>query len=303
MNKNYILSLNTGMFVNRFTNYDNFSNFISKELDMKYVQLTSDFLMLNMDKRNSLKHAEKLFNSLQKKNIKINSTFTGTFSRLNHLSHPDKDHQKFWINWFKTFFKISKEMGSNYCGSHLGIVGMDQENQINKILKSTLIKNWQTLSEYAYKINLKGIIWEPMSIEREYGNTISSTKKIHYFLNSNAKIPFKLCLDLAHGDESSTNPKDKNSYKWLKEFVNESPVIHLKQKIKNNYGHLSFTKSNNKIGMIKSEKVLQQLSKGKLDQYELVLELAFKERSSVEKTMKEDILQSIQYWKNSIKQI
>ena len=301
MNNKFILSLNTGMFVNRFTDYDKFSNFISRTLKLKYIQLTADFLMLNMDDINSYKHAEKLFKSLQKNKIQVNSTFTGAFSRLNHLSHPDKYHQEFWIKWFKRFFKISKNMGANYSGSHLGIVGIDQVKEINKILKSRLVKNWEILGEYAYKINLDGIIWEPMSIDREYGHTLSSTRKINRILNLNSKTPFMLCLDVAHGDDDSKNPDDTNPYKWIDRFANQSPVIHLKQKIKRNYGHLPFTKKNNKYGIINNERVINHLSKSNLKKHELVLELSFKERSIVEKKMKSDIIDSIQYWQNSIK--
>ena len=61
-NKKFILSLNTGMFVNRFTDYNKFSNFLKNYLKIDNVQLTSDFLMLNMD--------IKIFLSIQKKFIK-----------------------------------------------------------------------------------------------------------------------------------------------------------------------------------------------------------------------------------------
>ena len=49
----------------------------------------------------------KKFNKLQKiYDIKINSTFTGAFSRLHHLGHPDTEVQKFWIKWFKILFNF-----------------------------------------------------------------------------------------------------------------------------------------------------------------------------------------------------
>ena len=41
---------------------------------------------------------------MNKYDIKVNSCFTGAFTRLNHLAHPDKDQQKHWINYFKHFF-------------------------------------------------------------------------------------------------------------------------------------------------------------------------------------------------------
>ena len=89
-----ILSLSTGFAVNRFNNLNIFSNFIKDFLKLDYIQLTSDFMMLNMNDYYILKHNEKLDKILRNKKIAINSTFTGGFDRLNHLSHHDIDHQK-----------------------------------------------------------------------------------------------------------------------------------------------------------------------------------------------------------------
>ena len=44
-----ILSLSTGFAVNRFNNLNIFSNFIKNFLKLDYIQLTSDFMMLNMN--------------------------------------------------------------------------------------------------------------------------------------------------------------------------------------------------------------------------------------------------------------
>jgi hypothetical protein len=37
------------------------------------------------------------------------------------LGHPDKEHQKYWINWFKRFIDVGIDLGANHVGSHLGI--------------------------------------------------------------------------------------------------------------------------------------------------------------------------------------
>lgn len=299
MKKKYLLSINTGFAVNRFTDLKNFSSFVKDFLNIEYIQLTSDFLMLNMNDKYVYTHAEKLAKELNKKNIKINSTFTGTFSRLNHLSHPNKEHQNYWLKWFKRFFKISKNFGAHYSGSHLGILGLD-EKKITKVLKKRLINNWLTLSEYAYKIGLKGIIWEPMSATREFGETISKTKNIQKLLNAKTKNRFFLCLDVAHGDETSKNSADYNPYAWLKEFRLESPVIHLKQKIKHQYNHLPFVSKNNCKGIINNKKVINILNQGNLENQELSLELNFKERNAAENKLKKEVLDSINYWKKVI---
>ena len=91
---------------------------------------------------------------MNKYNIKVNSCFTGAFTRLNHLAHPDKDQQKHWINYFKHFIDLSLDLGANYVGSHLGILSYDDNKKRKKILKNRVIKNWQILSEYAHKKKL-----------------------------------------------------------------------------------------------------------------------------------------------------
>ena len=65
-----ILSLNTGFAVNRFNNLNIFSNFIKDFLKIDYIQLSSDFMMLNMNDYCVLKYNEKLDNILRKKKNK-----------------------------------------------------------------------------------------------------------------------------------------------------------------------------------------------------------------------------------------
>ncbi len=59
-NNNVFLSLNTGFAVNRFTSLDYFAEFISEFLKIDHLQLTSDFMMMNMDNKNILRHLKNL---------------------------------------------------------------------------------------------------------------------------------------------------------------------------------------------------------------------------------------------------
>lgn len=297
MKKKYKLSVNTGFAVNRFTNNKIFFDFVSNYLNINYLQLTSDFLMLNLSNKiinNNINEIEKI---LQKKNIEINSTFTGGYTRFNHLAHPDKDIQSYWVKYFKNFFKISKELGANYSGSHLGIISHHEKNNYKKVLKNRLLNNWHILSEYAYKINLKGLIWEPMSISREFGETISKTKYIDSELNKKSKNKFQLCLDISHGDINSKNSDNFNPYKWLESFNKISPVIHLKQVIKNNFSHLPFTPKYNKLGLISKRKVMPYLENNGFEETEISLELSFKERDPIDNNFMSQVKQSVDYWK------
>ena len=110
------LSVNTGFAVNRITNYDEFLRFVNTKLKIQYIQPTSDWLNLFMPKKYINVHLKKLDKALVKNKIKVNSVFTGAFTRLNHLAHSDKEHQKFWLGWFKNFIDISSDIGVSDIG-------------------------------------------------------------------------------------------------------------------------------------------------------------------------------------------
>ena len=95
MNKNNLkLSVNTGFAVNRIIDNKKFIEFVKNKLRIRYIQPTSDWLSLFMDKKYSYKNISNLNKLMNKYDIKVNSCFTGAFTRLNHLAHPDKDQQK-----------------------------------------------------------------------------------------------------------------------------------------------------------------------------------------------------------------
>ena len=298
MNQNNIkLSVNTGFAVNRIIDNKNFIEFVKNKLQIKYIQPTSDWLSLFMDKKYSYKNISNLNKLMNKYAIKVNSCFTGAFTRLNHLAHPDKDQQKYWINYFKHFIDLSVDLGANYVGSHLGILSYDDNKKRNKILKNRVVKNWQILAEYAFKKNIKSLIWEPMSISREFGETINECKKIQLLLNKKKSSNFKLCLDVGHGDINSKDKKNYDPYYWLKSFAKESPVIHIKQVHKGSFGHLPFTKKNNLKGKVDAKKVVNILEKLGVYNTELAFELSFKERDPIDKNVKKDVISSVKYWK------
>ena len=224
----YKLSINTGFAVNRFNNNEIFIDFVKNYLKLDYIQPTSDWLNMNLPKKLIYKNVKQLIKVMDNYKVEVNSLFTGAFTRLNHLAHPDKEHQAYWIEWFKLFIDVGVDLGAKHIGSHLGIFSYHDNLQRKKLLESRVIKNWYSLAEYANKKKIKSLIWEPMSISREFGETLNECKIIHSLLNKK-NYKFKLCLDVGHGDINSKNKLNYNPYKWLEKFSSESPVIHIKQ--------------------------------------------------------------------------
>ena len=60
---------------------------------------------------------------------------------------------------------------------------------------------------------------------------------------------------------------------------------------------MPFTNANNKKGLIKASKVLKILKENNIKGTELSLELSFKEREPIDKNLKKEVFESVNYWK------
>jgi hypothetical protein len=88
-------------------------------------------------------------------------------------------------------------------------------------------------------------------------------------------------------------------YKWLDNFVDESPVIHLKQSLNDKGGHWPFTKEYNEKGKIIPQKVIDILKSHNIEDVDLILELSFRERQPIDSMVVEILTESVSYWKGN----
>ncbi len=293
------LGVNTGFAVNRFCEPSELFSFINKDLKIKNVQLSADLLSPYFDNKLLSSQIRKFKKEIKKNNINISSIFTGAYTRLNHLAHTDKDIQLYWIKWFKKLVDISSELECPSIGSHFGIFSYKDNNSIllRKKRRSQNINNWHVVADFAKKRGLKNILWEPMSISREQGETINECKKLQKDVNFQSPLPFKICLDVDHGELTSKNKKDFDPYSWLKVFAKEAKIIHLKQSLKDKGGHWPFIDKYNKVGKIKAEKVISTLINNGCVDTEFILELNFRERNPADKDALKNLKKSVKYWK------
>ena len=207
------------------------------------------------------------------------------------------------MNWFKKYIDLAVDLGASSIGSHPGIFTMkdDLDSKRREERRLQNIENWHEVAKYAKVKGLKYIAWEPMSISREQGETIAEARRLQDDLNNNAPIPFKMCLDVDHGDLASKNPDDTDPYKWLENFANVSPQIHLKQSLQNNKGgHFPFLPEYNKQGKIKADEYLSALKNNNVKDVDLILELSFKERQPQDSSVIHALSSSVKYWKEAM---
>tara|TARA_A100001011_G_C14223009_1_gene805302 strand:+ start:75 stop:971 length:897 start_codon:yes stop_codon:yes gene_type:complete len=284
-----------GFAITRYPEPEVWTRIISKQLGLSHVQFISDLLPPELPKSIINEQIKKINDNCEKYNIKIDNTFTSP--RYNFIAHPNQKISDYWFKWFKKFINITSKLNAKGTGSVLGIQSFNTLEKYKKNNLNYLIKKWNELSIYAKNKNLEYLLWEPMSVEREFGETISKTSSLNSKLNKKKNgVPIKLCLDVDHGDVMSLNHKDKDPYEWLRRVGKNSPVIHMKQRTKNVHGHKPFTKEFNKVGLIHPKKIVDELKKLNVKEIYIYLELSFREREPYDSNVLKILDESINYW-------
>ena len=295
------LGINTGFALNRYPMPYQWMKVVGSDLDLRFVQLTADLINPCWGEKITDNLIVRIEEYGKQYNVSIESVMTGAFTRVNHFSHPDEKMREYWMEWFKDLADIAARLGAKDLSSHLGILCYDDlydKKRREHILKET-VSSWKALAEYAKDAGLKSLSWEPMSISREYGETIAETRRIQDLMEGSA-IPIRLCLDVDHGDMTSKNPKDLDYRNWLKTFAGISPYIHLKQSLTEKGGHYPFTAEYNSKGKITPKEFFSTLKESKVDDALLLLELSFREREPTDSRVLQALKESSEYWKKGL---
>ncbi|MCI0396724.1 MAG: sugar phosphate isomerase/epimerase, partial [Chloroflexi bacterium] len=246
------LGINTGFALNRYSAPQQWIPLVAETFGLRIVQFTADLLNPSLPDEIIAGQLAQIRSLLEKYGVRAQHTFTSAFTRVNHLSHPDPQVRAYWVGWFRRFVDISVAVGAESMGSHFGILTVpDLEDAAVRAQRfRETIAGWQQIAAYAAEKGLAYLTWEPMSIPREYGQTIAETRRIHQAVNAGSPLPFKLCLDVDHGDVASPDPADTDPYAWIAALGTESPIIHLKQTSANKHGHWPFAPEYNEAGRI-----------------------------------------------------
>lgn len=293
------LGINTGFALNRYSTPQQWIPLVAETFGLRVVQFTADLLNPSLPDEIIADQLEQIKTLLAKYEVSVPHTFTSAFTRVNHLSHPYQKIRDYWVKWFKRFVDISVALGAESMGSHLGILTVpDLQDPVRRAQRfQQTISGWHRIAAYAAERGLAYLTWEPMSIPREYGETQAEARRIHQALNNGSPLPFKLCLDVDHGDVSSPHAADTDPYAWIAAFATEAPIIHLKQTSANKHGHWPFAPEYNQSGRITPANLLTALEAAGVQKVTLFLELSFREREPYESRLVQDIVASVDYWR------
>ena len=296
---NLRLSLNTNPFVNRFAEPDDLIDAIAHKIKIRDVQLTHEFINPSWPPDLIKRLTKQMSHALKRTGVRITSAMTGPYGRLNHFGHPDPDVRNYYVDWFKRFVDITAELGGYSVGTQFAIFtfkDFDDEHRREDLIKIA-IECWQKVAEHGKMAGLDFIFWEPMSVGREFGQTIKKALQLQdRLLSTDFDIPMLMMADIDHGDIMSPNPNDYDPYSWARAVPEVSPIIHIKQSLMDKGGHRPFTAQFNAKGRIHPKPLLQALKAGGAKDNEICLELSFKEREPNDREVLQQIAESVAFW-------
>ena len=293
------LSLNTNPLVNRFADPDDLVETVARDLRIRDLQLTHEFINPSWQAPTIRRLTRQMNAALKRTGVRVTSGMTGPYGRLNHFGHPDNDVRRYYIDWFKTFADITADLGGTSVGTQFAIFtykDFDNARRREELIE-VAIESWAEVADHAKGCGLKYVFWEPMSIGREFGETISACMALQNRLSkANMAIPMWMMADIDHGDVTSPNQDDFDPYAWARAVPKVSPIIHIKQSLMDKGGHRPFTAEFNAKGRIHPEPLLKAFAEGGAVNNEICLELSFKEREPNDRQVIPQIAESIAFW-------
>jgi len=293
------LSLNTNPLVNRFAEPGDLIDAIAHQLKIRDVQLTHEFINPSWPAAVIRRLTRDMAAATTRTGVRITSGMTGPYGRLNHFGHPDADVRRYYVDWFKTFADITADLGGSSVGTQFAIFtyrDFDDAARREELIKIA-IDCWAEVAEHAKAAGLSYVFWEPMSIGREFGETIAESLALQNRLTAaNMAVPMWMMADIDHGDVTSSNLDDIDPYAWARAVPKVSPIIHIKQSLMDKGGHRPFTAEFNAKGRIQPQPLLAAFAEGGAKDNEICLELSFKEREPNDRQVIEQIAESVAFW-------
>lgn len=293
------LSLNTNPLVNRFAQADDLVETVARDIKIRDLQLTHEFINPSWPAATVSNLTRDMRKALDRTGVRVTSGMTGPYGRLNHFGHPDKDVRRYYVNWFKTFADITADLGGTSVGTQFAIFTYKDfdDPARREALISIAIDCWAEVAEHGARAGLDYVFWEPMSVGREFGETIDASLSLQDRLSAHGMaIPMWMMADIDHGDVTSANSDDFDPYAWARAVPKVSPIIHIKQSLLDKGGHRPFTAEFNAKGRIHPEPLLQALAEGGAKDNEICLELSFKEREPNDREVVAQIAESVAFW-------
>ena len=295
----FTLSLSMNPLVNRIAEPEEVIETVADKIRIRDVQMTHEFINPSWPPQLIRALTRRMQAALKRTGVRVTSGMTGPYGRLNNFGHPERDVRRYYLDWFKGFADIIADLGGASIGTQFAILthrDYDDPKRRAAMIEAAM-ECWAELAEHAKSAGLKYLFWEPMSVGREFGETIEASIAVQKKLSAAGfAIPVWMMADIDHGDLTSANPDDYDPYAWARAVPRVSPIIHIKQSLMDKGGHRPFTAENNAKGNIQPEKLIAAFREGGGENNEICMELSFRERDPVDRRVVADLAESVAYW-------
>lgn len=296
----FTLGVNTNAFVNRIVEPEELVRTVVDGIGLRRIQLTPEILSPDWPADVIAAQVRRWNAACARHGARITTTFTGNYTRLNSLCHPDAGVRAHWRAWLGRLIDITADLGASATGSQIGILTYadDRDPARRAVRFAEARDHWHGLAEHAKGRGLACLMWEPMSISREFGQTIEACRRDHAALAEGSPLPILINLDIDHGDVTSPDPADTDPYAWAEAFAALSPVVHIKQSSMDKGGHRPFTADYNAKGRVVPKRLIQALEQGGGQSNELVFEFTFREREPTDSEVVAALKESVDFWRD-----
>jgi len=293
------LSLSTNPLVNRFAEPEDLIDTVARDIRIRDLQLTHEFINPSWPAPVIRRLTRRMGAALRRTGVRVTSGMTGPYGRLNHFGHPDRDVRRHYVDWFRTFADIIGDLGGRSVGTQFAIFtykDFDDPARREEMIRIA-IDCWAEVAEHARAAGLSHVFWEPMSVGREFGETIAASLALQDRLTAaGMAVPMWMMADIDHGDVTSPDPHDTDPYAWARAVPRVSPIIHIKQSMMDKGGHRPFTARHNANGRVQPAPLLAAMAQGGATDNEICLELSWKEREPDDRRVVAELAESVAYW-------
>lgn len=289
------LGIDLGFTRSRYQEPEVWTKIVREDLGLKHVSMVADILNPDWPDEYLQSLLKRIKNSIDEYGISVGACFTSALTRTPHLMHHDAEMRRFYVEWFKKFFSMAAALRCKMGGSHFGAMSFADYNDESRraFIIEQAVKGWQELSFFVEDLGFDCLIFEPMSVPREMGNTVNECRQLMDMVNVNSGVPMKICLDIGH----APHPDERDPYYWMEQLGKDSPMVHLQQTVLNKSNHSPFTRQFNESGIIKPEKTLDALKASGATDALLAFEISHREHYDTEFTVIQDIKESVDYWR------
>ncbi|MFP4477615.1 MAG: sugar phosphate isomerase/epimerase family protein [Desulfatibacillaceae bacterium] len=290
------LSVNTGFCATAFPRPETWVPLVRETLGVDLVQITADQFAPYMASDLARRVANRTRKVADDHGVHITSAFTGQKTRLSHFCHPVKEVRDFSLAWWCAFMDVAALCGAKAVGGPVGAMPLPDARDPGKRAAAleTAVGYWRRVAEHAADAGVETVLWEPMSVAREFGHTLEDLGRVQETF-TDFSVPMRPVLDVDHGDISSEDPADTDPYAYLAMYGKIAPIVHMKQALPDKSHHHPFTPEYNAKGVVEPGKVRDTLEQAGARDVEWCLELTFRERTPDEARMLDDLKSSLEY--------